>query len=111
MPPTVSMDFKKDVKTLSLFLKKVESDSLVFYSILSFMKFHPDINEVLFDYSQSAASLKRTDILNTIMRPFLVSIHRFNYKATLTFNICSKTKRKPTNYPEVVITWLLVFCS
>ena len=48
------------------FLKK-RSTYNEYYSVLSFLKYHPDVNENLLNYAVIGANLKRDDISHIIV--------------------------------------------
>jgi len=72
MPPTQDPKFKKTVSKLVDLLKKNSSYN-EYYSVLSFLKYHPDVNEILLSYAVVGANLERDDISHIIVDPFKVS--------------------------------------
>ena len=71
MPPTQYMDFKATVDKVIKLLDN-ESDVHQYHSILAFLKYHPEVNEILLQYAVSGSELERDDIAHIFINPFTV---------------------------------------
>ena len=71
MPPTQEPDFKKAVNGVIKILT-TRSTYNEYYSVLSFLKYHPDVNEILLNYAVTGANLERDDISHIIIDPLKV---------------------------------------
>ena len=72
MPHTQDFEFKKAVVDVVEILK-TRSTYNEYYSVLSFLKYHPDVNEILLNYAVIGANLERDDISHIIIDPLKVS--------------------------------------
>ena len=74
-PPTQSPDFKKNVEDLVDFVIKEaqEGDMYLYFSIIAFLRHHPLVNGVLFQYVQTGADLNRNDSAHILLDPFDVT--------------------------------------
>ena len=85
MPHTQDFEFKKAVVDVVEILK-TRSTYNEYYSVLSFLKYHPDVNEILLNYAVIGANLERDDISHIIIDPlkvFTITVDR----ACFLFNI------------------------
>ena len=72
MPRTQDFSFKKAVIDVVELLKSMSTYN-EYYSVLSFLKYHPDVNEILLNYAVIGANLERDDISHIIIDPLKVS--------------------------------------
>ena len=73
MPHTQDFEFKKAVVDVVEILK-TRSTYNEYYSVLSFLKYHPDVNEILLNYAVIGANLERDDISHIIVDPLKVQL-------------------------------------
>lgn len=66
VPPSQFMEYKESVKKLINFLVKIK-DLNQYYAVLAFMKYHPKVNEVLFNNAVVGADLERDESLHIDM--------------------------------------------
>ena len=71
MPRTQDFGFKKAVIDVVELLKSMSTYN-EYYSVLSFLKYHPDVNEILLNYAVIGANLERDDISHIIIDPLKV---------------------------------------
>ena len=72
MPPTISPEFKRSVGEVIKLLNIDLTDLNQFLAMIGFLKYHPDVNEVLLKYAVAGAELERNDISHIILNPFKV---------------------------------------
>ena len=72
MPPTISPEFKRSVGEVIKLLNIDLTDLNQFLAMIGFLKYHPDVNEVLLKYAVAGAELERDDISHIILNPFKV---------------------------------------
>ena len=74
-PPTQSPDFKKNVHSLVNFVirEAKKGDDQLYFALIAFLKHHPSVNGVLFQYVQTGADLNRNDSAHILLDPFDVS--------------------------------------
>ena len=70
MPPTQYMEFKAAVNKIIEIVNV--KDVHQFHSILAFLKYHPEVNEILLQYVVSGSELERDDIAHIFINPFTV---------------------------------------
>ena len=71
VPHTQDLKFKKLVTKLVDFLR-TRSTYNEYYSVVSFLKYHPDVNEILLDYAVVGANFYRNDVSHITLEPLKV---------------------------------------
>ena len=71
VPHTQDLKFKNLVTKLVDFLR-TRSTYNEYYSVVSFLKYHPDVNEILLDYAVVGANFYRNDVSHIILEPLKV---------------------------------------
>ena len=68
MPPTQFLEFKDAVRSVAKILTNIK-DQKQYYAAIAFLKFHPKVNEVLFQHAVEAADMHNEGSLHVKLDP------------------------------------------